>query len=94
MEVGRFSFHRRAFAAFNQLSPKDQKTVVARLHALSDVPVKDWDASKLKMPDMESSMYLLPVNSSLRIFVSAPAGSSSEVLDIVRKETLASFVPA
>jgi hypothetical protein len=91
MEVGRFQFHRRAFAALNELSPADQAQVLDRLQVLDGIPPRDWPVQQVKKLGTEPGLYLLRIDNSLRAIVLAAEGQEPEVLDLVRHETLEKF---
>ena len=48
MDIGHFQFHRRALAAFNELSAEDQAQVCERLARLADVPPGRWPSHIIK----------------------------------------------
>ncbi|MBL8793456.1 MAG: hypothetical protein JNM56_06110 [Planctomycetia bacterium] len=91
MAVGASKFHRRALTAFNQLSSEEQAQVQESLAALVGTPVAQWSATPVKRLPGDQSLYLLPVNDSLRAIVRADADQEPEVLDLVRHETLDFF---
>jgi len=94
MEVGRFQFHRRAFAALSELSPEDQTRVLDQLSALEGVPRQHWSTSLVRKLGTEPGLYLLRIDHSLRAIVRALDGQVPEVLDLVRHETLEKFAKA
>jgi hypothetical protein len=95
MEVGHFQFHRRAFAALNELSPADRAKVLDQLAALNGIPRRDWSArQQVRKLGTDPALYLLRIDQSLRVIVRAPEGHEPEVLDLVRHETLERFAKA
>jgi hypothetical protein len=91
MEVGSYRFHRRALAAFNQLTDDEQTQVLATLAALLDAPAVQWPAAQATRLPGAVPLYLVRVNDSLRIIVRVDDGQEPEVVDIVRHETLQFF---
>ncbi len=94
MEVGSYKFHRRAFAALNQLAADEQAQVLDTLAALVDTPATHWRAAEVQRLPGDQPLYLVRVNDSLRVIVRAADGQEPEVMDIVRHETLKSFTKA
>ena len=94
MAVGTYKFHRRASAALNQLTDDEQAQVLEKLAALVSSPAGEWSATQVKRLPGNQSLYLIPVNDSLRVIVRADAGQEPEVLDLVRHETLDFFAKA
>ena len=95
MDVGQFQFHRRAFAALNELSPADRAKVLDQLAALDGIPRRDWSAGQqVRKLGTDPALYLLRIDQSLRAIVRAPEGQEPEVLDLVRHETLERFAKA
>jgi hypothetical protein len=94
MEVGSYKFHRRALAALNQLAGDEQAQVLEALAALVDTPAARWPVAQAKRLPGDQSLYLVPVNDSLRAIVRAADGQEPEVMDVVRHETLESFTQA
>ncbi len=91
MEVGNFQFHRRAFAAFNQLADAEQGQVLELLASLAGIPAPEWPAAQSKKLPGEQAFFLLHVNDNLRVIVRASEGQPPEVMDIVRRQRLESF---
>ena len=48
MEIGRFTFHRRASTAFNELSSGDQARVFESLAPLGGTPHQQWPPRMVK----------------------------------------------
>src|SRR4051794_6348881 len=94
MVVGNYRFHRRAFAALNELTADEQAQVLEKLASLVGVPVAGWPAAAAKGVPGEPPLYLVPVNDSLRLFIQADEGQEPEVVDIARQETLKAFAEA
>jgi len=94
MEVGSYKFHRRALAAFNQLAGDEQAQVLGTLAALAGTPAARWPAAQAKRLRAEQPLYLVRVNDSLRVIVREADGQEPEVMDVVRHETLESFLKA
>ena len=91
MEVGRVPFHRRAFAAFNQLPADEQAQILECFTPFAEVPAADWPVGKAKKLQGVQPLYLVRVNDSLRLIIRAADGQLPEVQAIVRHETLESF---
>jgi hypothetical protein len=94
MENGHFRIHRRASMALGQLSDVDQARIVERLESLAELPPSKWPAKIVKRADVPTTLYMISVDNSLRLLVSAPEGQAPEVVDIVRHETLEQFAKA
>lgn len=90
----RYQFHRRASTALNQLSDDEQAHVLETLAALAGTPPAQWPAGQAKRLPGDPPLYLVRVNDSLRVIVRVPADQPTEVLDIVRHETLEFFKKA
>jgi hypothetical protein len=90
MIVGNYNFHRRAYMAFVQLAPEDQKKLLESLEALADTPVQEWLEGSARRLGDDPSLYIVPVDESLRVVVQAEE-KSLMVLDIVRQETIDFF---
>ena len=91
MEDNAFRMHRRAQIAVNELAPEEGEQVVATLHALMHTPPTKWPASRARVFPGDPSLYLVRVNSSLRVSRRAGEGQPYEVLDVGRRETLDSL---
>ena len=94
MENGHFGMHRRASMALGQLSDVDQARVMERLESLAKLPRSKWPAKIVKRADVPTTLYMISVDNSLRLLVTAPEGQGPEVVDIVRHETLEQFAKA
>ena len=91
MEAARYTLHRRALMALQQLPDDEQAAVRERLVSLGDLPPAYWPGVGIKTIGADEPIYLLRVNDSLRVFIRALPGQRLEVLDVVRQETLESF---
>jgi hypothetical protein len=94
MEVGSYTFHRRAAAVFNPLAGDEQAQVLETLAALLGTAVAQWPAAQVKRLPRDQSLYLVHVNDSLRALVQVVAGQEPEVMDLVHHETLECFAKA
>ncbi len=91
MDINNFTFHRRAFFAFNQLTSSEQTQVLEKLDKYAETPEGFWASSEAQKVPGDPPLYLLPVNDSLRLLVQERMEQKSEVMDIVRQETLETF---
>jgi hypothetical protein len=94
MENGHFALHRRASMTLGQLPDIEQARVMERLETLADIPPSRWPARIVKRAGVAATLYLVSVDDSLRLLISAPEGQAPEVMDIVRHETLEQFANA
>ncbi len=94
MENGHVRLHRRASMALGQLPDIEQARVMERLQSLAELPPSAWPARIVKRADVQTTLYLISVDDSLRLLIAAPEGQAPEVVDIVRHETLEQFATA
>ncbi len=94
MRIDHFGFHRRASMALGQLCEAEQARVLEKLKTIADIPPNEWPARLVRRVDVSTPLYLIRVDNSLRVLISAPDGQVPEVLDIVRHETLEQFANA
>jgi len=94
MGIEHIGFHRRASMALSQLTDAEQARVLERLKAIADIPPTEWPARVVRRVDVSTPLFLVRVDHSLRVLISAPDGHVPEVLDIVRHETLEQFAKA
>lgn len=87
----KFTLHRRAEIALNELPTAEQTRVSQALSALTDLPRNRWVEEGATRVPGDAPVYLFPADASLRIVVLAPEGQRPTVLDIVRHETLKTF---
>ena len=88
MQVGSYKLHRRARMALQQLDDDEQAKVLETLARLVDMPVDQWSALQAKRVPGDPALYLVPIDDSLRAYVSAGNGQEPEVMGIVRRELL------
>jgi hypothetical protein len=91
MEVGSYSFHRRARGALHELAADEQAQVLDTLARLPDTPAALWPSGQAKRIPGDEPLYLVPVDDSLRLIIQAADGQEPEVQGIVRRETLEFF---
>jgi hypothetical protein len=94
MAFNTYKLHRRALVALNELAPDEQAELMRSLTALLDVPPTRWSPAQARRFPGDQSLYLVPVNDSLRVIVRAADGQQPEIMDIVRHETLELFTKA
>jgi hypothetical protein len=86
-----YKLHRRARGVLYELTPEERAQVREKLASLVAVPLAPWPAAQARSYPGDESLYLVPVNESLRAIVRAAGGEEPEVEDIVRQETLDFF---
>jgi hypothetical protein len=91
--VSNYRFHRRASAAFNELTNDEQAEVRQVLTDLPRGPSGPWPGDTKRLPG-DLPLFMLRANDSLRVIVLAVDGQPPQVMDIVRRETIESFAKA
>lgn len=94
MNDSKYTLHRRAIIALNELTQEEKDRVMAALAALPDGPPSEWPPRQAEVFDRDKALYLVRANPSLRLIVRAVEGQRREVMDVVRKETLDAFARA
>ncbi len=94
MQVKGYRIHRRAKFVIQQLEEEEKAQLLEKLMALAEIPVDQWPAAQARKIPGEESLYLVPINDSLRAFVYAPEGQEPEVQWIAAQEKLDALAEA
>jgi hypothetical protein len=88
MSDQRFTIHRRAWLAYNVITPKERAAVDAAVERLADLPEEQWAEAGAARLETAEPLYVVNVDRSLRALVRATPGGRPELDDLVRQERL------
>ena len=83
-----FTIHRRAWLAYNVITPKERAAVDAAVERLADLPEERWEEAGAARLETAEPLYVVNVDRSLRAFVRPTPGGRPELDDLLRQEML------
>ena len=88
MSDTRFLVHRRAFLAYNTLSPSEREALAQAITPLIDAKENRWPKAGAVRLESVEPLYMVRVDDSLRAIIRPNPGGRPEVLDLIRHEML------
>ena len=83
-----FQFKSSASHWYSQLTESECEAVNAAISPLADLPESQWPTQGAKRLSLKDTVYVVPVDDSIRAYVRPRPGKRPEVVDFARQEML------